>query len=94
MTFYRDFYDAGCCSLLGQEDLYGFGGLNGYRFEGPYGYYHERRRYGSPSNYRSFGNLEDSRGWAGFGSFYGHGDLYGSGFGYPFFSGFGNRAFY
>ncbi|XP_064031970.1 keratin-associated protein 19-2-like [Pogoniulus pusillus] len=97
MTFYRDSYNNACCSLLACEDLYGFGGLNGYRFGSPYGYYREQCQYSSPYGYRSFGSLGGSRGLSGFGGFYGYGDrygdLYGFGFGYPF-SGFGSGAFY
>ncbi|XP_057279241.1 keratin-associated protein 19-2-like [Pezoporus wallicus] len=91
MTFFRDLYDDGCYSRFGYEDLYGFGGLNGYLYGSPYGYY----RYGSPYGYRSFGSLYGNRGLIGYGGFDGgFGDLYRFGYGYPFSSRFGSRCFY
>ncbi|KAI6072987.1 Epidermal differentiation protein [Aix galericulata] len=62
MTFNRDFYYDGYYSPFGYEDQYSFGGLNGYRFGSPYGFYRDQYRYGSPYGYRSFGNLYGSRG--------------------------------
>ncbi|XP_054662442.1 scale keratin-like [Grus americana] len=94
MTFYRDFCDDGSYSPFGYEDLYGFGGLNGYRFGSPYGYFRDQYRYGSPYGYRSFGSLYGNRGLIGYGGCYGFGDSYGFGYGYPFSSRFGNRYSY
>ncbi|XP_009633329.1 scale keratin-like [Egretta garzetta] len=94
MTFYGDLYDDGCCSSFGYEDLYGFGGLNGYRFGSPYGYCQDQYRYGRPYGYRSFGSLYRNRDLIGYGDCYGYGDLYRSGYGYPFSARFGNRYGY
>ncbi|XP_049661647.1 scale keratin-like [Accipiter gentilis] len=94
MTFYRDLYDDGCYSPFGYEDLCGFGGLNGYQFGSPYGYYQDQYRCGSPYSYRSFGSLYGNRGLIGLGGYYGYGDLYRFGYGYPFSSRFGNRYSY
>ncbi|XP_010164380.1 keratin-associated protein 19-2-like [Antrostomus carolinensis] len=88
MTFYRDFCDDGCYSPYGFEDLYGFGGLNGYRFGSPYGFFQDQYRFVNPYGFRSFGNLYGNR---GFGGYYGFGDFNRFGYGYPFFSRFGNR---
>ncbi|XP_050186516.1 scale keratin-like [Myiozetetes cayanensis] len=93
MTFYRDFYDDGCHSQLGYDDLYGFGGQNGFRFGRPFSYSCDGFRYGSPHGYRSFGNLYGNRGFLGYGGSHGYGDLYGFGNGYPFSSHFGGRFF-
>ncbi|XP_027763541.1 keratin-associated protein 21-1-like [Empidonax traillii] len=93
MTFYRDFYDDGCYSQFGYDDLYGFGGLSGFRFGRPFGYSCDGFRYGSPYGYRGFGNLYGNRGFLGYGGSYGYGDLYGFGYGYPFSSRFGGRFF-
>ncbi|XP_026719825.1 scale keratin-like [Athene cunicularia] len=92
MTFYRDFCEDGCYSPFGYEDLYGFGGLNGYRFGSQYGYYRDQYRYGSPYGYRSFGGLYENRGLGGYEGCYGYGDRYG--FGSPFSFRFGNRYSY
>ncbi|XP_035202593.1 keratin-associated protein 19-2-like [Oxyura jamaicensis] len=94
MTFNRDFYYDGYYSPFSYEDQYIFGGLNGYRFGSPYGFYREHYRYGSPYGYRSFGNLYGSRGLNVYGGYYGNGDFLNFGYGYPLFSHFGNRYSY